>query len=291
MRREGFIYVAALGVVALLAIACASLLIRSSTEVLLSEYTERQLAAFHLAEAGVDQAARNLRTPTDLTDDVTAGTLPTGSFTIDVPPQSLGNSLWKVTAHGSSVKDPAHIRDLEAVFELAPESVFRFALFGDTKLNVSGSGNADSYDSRLGAYNACLSGCGGSTPVMNVGKDGDIGTNATTSGGVALSGSIFIDGQVAVGPSVADPSSVVTGYNPAFISGNPKVISQSEVFPMPDVTVPAGLICNDYTVQGNKTVTLAPGTYCYQDLTIQGGGTLTSSGSVTVYLTLSLIHI
>lgn len=289
MGRKGFLYVTALGVVTLLAIACASLLIRSSTELLLSEHTEYQMAALHLAEGGVDQAAHNLRTPTDLTDDVTAGTLPTGSFTIDVPPQSLGNSLWRVAAHGRSIKDASHTRDVEAVFRLTPESLFQYALFGDATLNVSGNGNVDSYDSRLGAYDACLSGCGGSTPVMNAGNDGDVGTNATTAGGANLSGSIFIDGQVAVGPGVADPTSVVTGYDPAFISGDPKVTSQSDVFPMPDVTIPAGLICDDYTVQGNKTVTLTPGTYCYHDLTIQGGGTLTSSGSVTVYLTGALV--
>jgi len=312
MNRQGFLYVTSLGLVALLAIACASLLIRSSSELSLSEYTERQLVAFHLAEAGVDQAARNLRTPTDLTDDVTAGTLPTGSFTIDAPPQSLGNSLWKITAHGRSIKDASHTRDVEAVFQLTPQSVFQFALFGDQNINVSGSGNTDSYTSNLYLkdangnyildgdgkkipvpYGGCLiSPCPGSNPPINVSKNGDIGTNSKAPGGVTLTGSIFIDGQVAVGPGVADPTSVVTGYNPAFISGDPKVASQSNVFPMLDVTVPAGLTCNDYTVQGNKTVTLAPGTYCYHDLTIQGGGTLTSgtsSGPVTIYLTGALI--
>ena len=54
---------------------------------------------------------------------------------------------------------------------------------------------------------------------------------------------------------------------------------------MPNVTVPDGLTCTDQTVGGSETVTLAAGTYCYRNLTIQGNGTLTASGSVTVYLT------
>jgi hypothetical protein len=123
-----------------------------------------------------------------------------------------------------------------------------------------------------------------------------VGTNAITPGGITVSGSIFIEGQVAVGPNVPDPTSVVTGYTPAFITGNPKVVSQSSAFPMPPVTVPAGLTCSDLTIQGNTTTTLSPtggplgnGTYCYGNLTLSGGSTLTASGSVTVYLTGQLV--
>jgi len=53
--------------------------------------------------------------------------------------------------------------------------------------------------------------------------------------------------------------------------------------------VPSGLTCSDYTVGGNSTITLAPGTYCYSSLTLQGGGTLTASGPVTIYLTGALV--
>ena len=291
MNQRGFIYIIALSVVAFLTFAGASLLIGSATESNMSEYSRNQTVALHIADAGIDQAEMNLRTPTDLTDDITSGTLPTGSFTVDAPPQTLGSDKWQVTAHGVSVRDPSHTRNIEAVFQLTAQSIFQFALFGSQNINVSGSGNTDSYDSRLGAYNACLSGCGGPNPVYNTGSDGDIGTNSTAPGGVALNGSIFIDGQVAVGSNVADPYSVVTGYNPSFISGNPKVASQSTTFSMPDVIVPAGLTCNNYTVSGNTTVTLAPGTYCYHDLTIQGGGTLTTTGAdqVTIYITGELI--
>ena len=58
---------------------------------------------------------------------------------------------------------------------------------------------------------------------------------------------------------------------------------------MPPVVVPETLTCSDLTVSSNDTVTLTPGTHCYRHLTIQGGGTLTAAGSVTVYLTGELI--
>jgi len=55
-------------------------------------------------------------------------------------------------------------------------------------VTVSGSAFTDSYDSRLGPYNDSVG-----SPGYNADHHGDVGTNATTTGGVALSGSIFID--------------------------------------------------------------------------------------------------
>ncbi|MDP3702989.1 MAG: hypothetical protein Q8R78_01160 [Candidatus Omnitrophota bacterium] len=294
MRRrnqQGFVYALALLVVFFLTLLGTSILIRSVSEVESSERFGYQSAALHIADAGVDQAARNLRTPTDLTDDITTGTLPTGTFTLDTP-VSLGAQTWKVVSHGASVQEPARNRNIEAVFTLTPQSVFQFALFADLALTAGGSANTDSYDSRLGAYGACLSDCGGGSEVVNVGINGDIGTNGTAAGSVAVSGSLFVDGQIAVGPGVSDPASVVTGYDPAMITGGTSppsdtqdVVAQSSTFPMPNVTVPDGLTCTDRTVGGSETVTLTAGTYCYRNLIIQGNGTLTASGSAKVYLT------
>lgn len=297
MRRRnqrGFVYALALLVVFFLTLLGTSILIRSVSEVESSERFGYQSAALHIADAGVDQAARNLRTPTDLTDDITTDTLPTGTFTLDTP-VSLGAQTWKVVSHGASVQEPTRNRNIEAVFSLTPQSVFQYALFADLALTAGGSANTDSYDSRLGAYGACLSNCGGGSPVNNVGRNGDVGTNGTTAGSVAVSGSLFVDGQIAVGPGVTNPTSIVTGYDPAMITGGTSppsdtqdVVAQSSTFPMPNVTVPEGLTCSDRVVNGNETVTLTAGTYCYHDLTIKGNGTLTASGSAKIYLTGSL---
>jgi len=291
MKQRGFVYILSLMFVVFLTVTGASLMVRSVSEVNVSERFNNQSIALHVADAGVDQAARNLRTPTDLADDITTSVLPTGTFTLDTP-VSLATNTWKVVSHGYSAKDTTRKRNIEAVYSLVPQSVFQFALFADLALTAGGSANTDSYDSRLGAYGACLSNCGGGSAVNNVGRNGDVGTNGTTAGSVAVSGSLFVDGQVVVGPDVSNPTSVVTGYDPAMITGGTSppsdtqdVVAQSNTFPTPNVTVPDGLSCTDRTVGGNETATLAAGTYCYRNLTIQGNGTLTSSGSVTVYLT------
>src|SRR3989338_44617 len=204
MRRRnppGFRYLLSLLFVFFLTIAGTSFLIRSVSELDVSQRFGNQSAALHVADAGVDQAARNLRTPTDLTDDVTSATLPTGVFTIDTP-VSLGGDRWRVVTHGSSVNEPHRKRNVEAVFQLVPQSLFQYALFGDQQISVSGNAVTDSYDSGSGPYDD-----------DTAGHNGDVGTNSTSLGGVAVGGSIFVDGQVAVGPNVADPDSVVSGYD------------------------------------------------------------------------------
>ena len=274
--QRGSILITSMGVVIVLTILGAGSMRRSMTEHGVSRRSTAQQGAFFLAEAALDRAALNLRTPDEASDDVTMGSLPTGSYTIDTP-QLTGTLQYTVTTHGTSRGESRHV---EALFGLTPQSVFQFALFGDASVNVSGDAQTDSYDSSQGPYEDDPA-----SPDYNKSQNGDIGTNATGSGGVSVGGSIFIEGQVAVGPSVDDPTSVVTGYDPAFITGDPKVVSQPSAFPLPPVTVPGGLTCTDYTVQGNTTTTLEPGTYCYDDLTIQGNATLTASGDVTIYVT------
>ncbi|MBI3996364.1 MAG: hypothetical protein HY352_01770 [Candidatus Omnitrophica bacterium] len=293
MNRDGFVYPLAIGVTFILTVLSATLLMRGVSELNISSRQVYSSAAFHYADAAVDQAAKNLRTPTDTTDDVMTTTYGNGSFTVDSMTALATPGEWQVLTSGVSAADPNTPRHIEAIYRMTPQSVFQFALFGANNVTVSGSAITDSYDSRLGPYE--------DDPGLGYNKDhhGDIGTNSTSSGGVTISGSIFIDGQVAVGPTVTDPTSIVTGYDASFITGGTSpasntqdVVSMSQAFPMPPVVVPLGLTCSNHTVTGHTTETLSPtggplgnGTYCYNNLTVQGGGELTTSGPVTVYLT------
>lgn len=287
-NRGGFILITTVGLMLAFLVSGAAFLTRGIWQAKAGHRAYHRASALHLAEAGLDQAARNLRTET-ATDDMMTDTLQTGAFLID-PPQPLGNLLYRVLSHGTSQQEE---RRVEAVLRLIPESIFQFALFGNQGLNVSGNALTDSYDSSLGPYNP------NPGPGYNAGHNGDIGTNGDDPGDVNVGGSIFVDGQVAVGYAATDPVSVVTGYDPLFITGGTSppsdtqdVVTQTSTFPMSPVTVPAGVPCSDFTVGGNTTETLSPtggvngdGVYCFQNLTLQGGGTLTSTGPVTVYIT------
>jgi len=262
-------------------------LTRSLGENLIGHRSAARQAAFYLAEGGLDQASVNLRTLDDVTDDVLTNTLPTGTFHISNPPASLGNGRWQIFSDGDSQGEHAR---LEAIFELTPQSLFQFAMFGDQGVTVNGNVQTDSYNSQLGPYNS-----NPASPTYNQSQHGDVGTSSTTSGSIDLGSSVLIKGQLTVGPNVADPQSVVTGFDPSLVTANPKVVSATLPYPMPVVAVPFGLLCPDLTVSSQQTVTLSPaggmlnnGTYCYRDLEVKGGGTLTASGPVAVYLTYQL---
>lgn len=291
MRRRtdsGVVVVLSMGVVVVIGALGSTALMRSLHEQRLGSRSAARQQAFFLAEAGIDQALINLETD-DLADDVTTDALLTGSFQLDHPPVILGPLQRRVRSHGYAQGEARHI---EAVLQLTPESLFQFALFGAQRVNISGNAQTDSYDSRQEAYNQDAHG-----------HNGDVGTNATASGAITVGGSIFVDGQLAVGPGVEDPEAIVAGFDPAFVTGGTSppsntqdVVAQFREFPMPPVVVPGTLACNDLTVSSNDTVTLSPtggplgnGTYCYRNLTIQGGGALTASGPVTVYMTGELI--
>jgi len=282
--QRGVAVLVSLGVVVLLGTLGSALLMRSLHERQLGSRSAARHQAFFLADGAIDRALLNLRTPDVLTDDITAGTLPSGTFQIDTPPTQLAALQWRVTTRGFSQQEE---RRMEAVVQLTPESVFQYALFGDQVVNVSGNATTDSFNSTLGPYNDDED-----SPGYNAGHNGDVGTNDTSTGSVSIGGSIFVDGQIVVGPGVDDPDSVVTGYDPAFVTGGTDppsdtqdVVSADAAMPLSPVVVPSELTCEDYTVAGNTTVTLSPGTYCYQNLTVQGNATLTASGDVTIYVT------
>lgn len=288
LNRRGTIMGLSLGLIAVMSTLGTAFLVRSLTEDRLAGRALVRHRAFYLADAAVDQASLNLRTD-DPADDVWTMALPTGTAQIDNPVTPLGNMRWQVTTRGTADTDQ---RRIEAIFALTRQSVFEFAIFGDLQVNVTGRGITTSYDSRLGPYNDDPT-----DPAYNAGHNGDVGTNATTVGGVTAGGSIFVDGQVAVGAGVANPVSVVSGYQPAFITGGTDppsdtqdVVAQTFTFPMPAVTVPGYLTCSDFTVNGNTTIVLPPGEYCYNNLTIEGGAELlpdvsAGPGGVKIYLT------
>lgn len=307
-RSEGFVLLTSLAAVIVLTLAGASLLVNGISQTNIGLRTYHRSSALHLAEAGVQQAALNLRTASTTDDSpamdgVATAALSSGGYTIGSP-QTVGVGITKIIVTGTSQLEQ---RRVEATYRLTPESVFQFALFADQQVLVSGSAITDSYDSRNGAYNNDQS-----SPSYNAGHNGDVGTNGTTSGGVTVGGgSLFIDGQVAVGVGVSDSYSVVSAsgcgsqtiqacLDPVITGGYPAgssqdVVTQPTDFPLPPVNIPPALtaVCGPMTVGGNQTKTLpVDGSAqcigdecCFTQLQVQGGGTLTASGPVTVYLT------
>jgi hypothetical protein len=278
MRRRsgerGYILPLAFLVVLLVTGGASAMVMRSATENGAASLYRHAEGALQLAEAGLDQEICNLATIAG-TDDVFSGTLPNGTYAIQTPVTVLQPLLYEVHVEGTA---PGVQRRLTAVLQVEPLSIFRFAMFGDTGVTVSGSTYIDSFDSRLGPYHV----------TNNANDEGNIGTNSTTTGALDLNGDdLYVAGQLSVGPGIADPETVVSGFDEDLISGTPPVVSSPD-FPLPAVTIPEGLTCTHFSLQGSVTWTLDPGTYCFSELDVRGGATLTSSGPVTIYLSESL---
>jgi len=273
-NKQGSVLIVALLFVMILAGWVAHDLSQSATEARAATLYNTSSRAFQLAEAGLDQAIVNLQTISG-TDDIYTGSLGTGSFSIQEPMTVLSPLLYEASVVGTS---NGVQRSLQAVLQVEPQSIFQYAVFGDINVTVSGDVRIDSYDSRNGPYDV----------LTNANGNGNIGTNSTTADAIKLSGNIHIDGQLSLGPGVAQPETVVEGFESYMVTAEPPVISGPEMT-LPEVSVPEGLSCIDLSLSGQTTHTLSsPGVYCYNALSVGGGAVLTSDGPVVVYLKDSL---
>jgi len=171
-NRRGTIFITSVGVMVFLTLLGAGFMVRSLNESRTGSRSAWRQEAFYLAEAAVERASINLRTPDDTTDDVTSGTLVTGTYTVDAP-EEIGTLQYRVVTHGTTQNEQ---RNIEAVFQLEPQSVFQFALFGDSSVSVSGDAQTDSFDSSEGPYDDDPD-----SPTYNKSQNGDIGTNGTAT--------------------------------------------------------------------------------------------------------------
>lgn len=270
-QEHGFIIILSMGAIVFLTILGSAMLMRSVHDGHMSEQSVAWNRALALAEASVDEAMMkqhvgdftNLATVAMADGTYWAESIPTGA-------------PWQYLVNGHGMQQAIQ-RDLEVITQLTPTSIFQFALFGNQRVYLDGDVITDSYDSRLAPYDP-----------NTAGQNGDIGTNSSAFGGVVVDGDVIINGQIAVGPNVSDPSTVVdiNGAS-AVITGSPPLVSQSVAMPMPAVVIPAWLTCTDLTVNGNQTYVLsvAGGPYCFNNLTVLGGATLTTDGPVKVYVT------
>ncbi|MDP3703673.1 MAG: hypothetical protein Q8R78_04740 [Candidatus Omnitrophota bacterium] len=270
-QEHGFIIIFSMGIIVFLTILGSAFLMRSVHDGHMSEQSVAWNRALALAEASVDETMMKQHVG-DFTNLATVA-MSDGTYWADVSPTG---APWQYLVNGHGMQQAVQ-RDLEVITQLTPTSIFQFALFGHQRVYLDGDVITDSYDSRLAPYDP-----------NTAGQNGDIGTNSSTVGGVVVDGDSIINGQIAVGPNVSDPTTVVTiNGTSAVITGSPPLVSQSVAMPMPAVVIPAWLTCTDLTVNANQTYVLsaAAGPYCFNNLVVLGGAELTTDGPVKVYVT------
>jgi len=276
--RGSVLIVSYLVIAALVAYTTATMA-RTLAEQSTSGRTVRLSSAFQSAEAGLDEALFQLRADEDWAGasglQVTSG----GYYDVAVAEDASDPTLKTLTITGHYPSNDPTVwgyqrRQIEAVVRIQEPSVFQYGLFADEDVQIKKEVITDSYDSDDGDYDD-------QTP----GDNGDIGTNSTENECVSLAKETTINGQVVVGPDVADPQSIVHMDDDVTITATPPVASRSAALELPAVTAP-DTCGGNVTVSSSNTLTLteADSPYCYNKLRLKDSASIVVSGDVTVFV-------
>lgn len=242
---------------------------------------ENKAKAWALADAGLEEAAWqiNYRSAAFAAEDGWSGSSEKtktvaafsdhsgavlGGYTITVagwsgvtPTVTVVSGLTGAAGSGTSATVKAQFRSV-ALFSKAVQSL--------NAITMSGNAYTDSYDSSVGAY-------GGA----NVNDEGDIATNAGSSGAVTLSGNATVNGDAATGPG-----GTVTTIGNAEVTGDTSADADNT---FDDPVVPSSLTGLASSVSITTTRTLNGGSYKYPSISLSGNNVLTINGDVEIYLT------
>ena len=164
---KGFVFIAALALIAILAIVSTAAVFTTTTDIRISGNYKTSVQAFYVAEAGIHDGIGRLRNGTILDSgektnpywNVTATYSSTGfdnSFTVthqvigsSIVTEDGGTPLFLITSTGIS---STSIKQIEAVVRLVYALPFTKALEGCDGVTIASNGFTDSYDSALGIY-------------------------------------------------------------------------------------------------------------------------------------------
>ncbi|MBL7170944.1 MAG: hypothetical protein ISS46_03020 [Candidatus Omnitrophica bacterium] len=311
--QKGVVLIIGLIFVFLTAVLVAGILLITDIENRNVVRDQWSLTAFHLAEAGVEDAIWALNN----SDWGGGWTTPTGgpytktvsSFT-DSTGKVIGSYYVTVTDPTSTTPDiestgysPSNTAsdNIERTVKIAlqNQSIFTRAIFGDEWIKMKGNAKTDSYNSSLGSY------------ASTKGNNGHVGTNSTSTSSpyaIHLENNAEVDGNAAIGPS-GDTNNAIELENNADITGTPS--ANSSLVEMPSISAPdmsgttyqgsINLSGNDsasitgdseyssITLDSNSDLTIDPGVskiYVTGNLTLDSNTeiNISSSGSLTIYV-------
>lgn len=272
--QKGIAMVLALIVVAVLSVFGSATIARTVSE---NNLLTRQLQsgqAFWLAEAGMQKAVCAVNTG-DWTGWSTAGTTRTiseslgtvGAYAVTIT--NVGSTNPTIIVNGNANNS---VRTIEGRLSRQTQSMFTYAAFGNDFVRITGNALVDSYNSTSGYYSS-----------HNMTRNGDIATNANTTGAITLSGNARVYGDAGTGPTgtvVVSPNSRIAG-----------AITHDRNESFASVVVPSNLTSlasrGSYSVSGNGSQIMQAGEYKYSSLNISGNGKITINGTVKLYLTSS----
>lgn len=243
-------------------------------------------AAYHMAEAGVDDAINKMRAwladPDPDADygvigevakdadghsvNLVEAVLADGGYSVTIEPPFDGEGDYKITSRGEARGESRGI--ITWITAESESGVFKYGLFGDVYLDASGNIKTDGYDSSLGSY--------ASQAKTKVGKD----TVAGKSGHIGSNGALSVQGSSMVyGNATPGPGKTVTGGGA--VHGSIAPAKSSMELPATNYAAPAGA-ASIAAISGTKT--LGTGIYKVPSVSPSGKSVVTITGDVTLYV-------
>jgi hypothetical protein len=252
----------------------------SSTETLIAINERNRMQAFHLAEAGAERAIAELNANggyagTGVEQALVVGTYTTAVTTLAPSPGVVDPR--RIVSMGYVPNSTVPIRAMAQVeVRVQRGSPFGWAAGALSLVEITDRVVVDSYDSAQGPY-------GG----PNVGAEATIGSNGniTLGADATVNGDAHAGGSLTVGAGSSITGVVTTGVPKVNVEADPAYPACSPI--VGGIDPPGaynGATC-DLTVGAGDTVTLDPGTYAFNEITIGEGANLDMTGPVLIYMT------
>jgi len=226
-RERGGILVVAIIVILAMLILAIPFLFKLSAQWRITEKSSKSLAAFNLAEAGLDNTIWELNygdIDTWPGDSVQrTQTLPSlqssdgkniGYVNVVISSPSSDTPTVVSTGFVPFIGSNNVYRTVRAELEKGWEPRWHFAVFVDEYLSMAGNAFVDSWNPDDGPYD----------PKVH-GTEGNIGTNATDPADVLMINNTTVYGDASTGPD-SDPASVIKFKNSAHITGTTDTLSK-----------------------------------------------------------------
>ena len=271
-------------ILSMLSVASLGLATRQVAFLVSAEHNTNKMVAFNMAEAGTDLAMSQLSTNTTYAGSrgyVVLGNQ--GGYSVTVCPPTCNGltaptdaTMRLIMASGFSPSNTVTARAYEtravtAYAKLQPKSPFVYSIFGGQSISINGSPSVstDSYNSTNAPYNP-----------LTAGSNGSMATDSTVAAAVNLSGNVTIKGDVVVGLG-GNPTSVISQGNNVTITGTRSAASALQN-PQPITSsIPSE---GALSVGGQTNYVLQAGTHRFSSISVSGGGIVTTTGPVTIYV-------
>lgn len=283
-KEEGIALVITLLIMTLLLVMGTAFLSISSTETLISINERNRFQAFHVAEGGSERAIAELNINETYTGTGGEQSLGFGTYEATVTPLSTPLSgvvdpvdPMQITSTGyvpnKTVPNKAMTQVEVAVYRGSP---FQIGLLGLSLVELEDRVVVDSYDSALGEYDPMAAGSEG-----HIQSNGDITllTNNTVNGNALAGGTVTLGfGSTITGTATegVPSATIVTDISYPAYNSDTAGISPPGAY---DTST------YDLTVNPGQTVTLDPGTYSFNRITLKTGAKLAITGPVVIHMT------